>query len=118
MSRNLEGVAHDDPPEPVARYGKSGQRGMPLHPGGPDGEPHRELSPAAHLDRPWKHPRHARAHPNLDALAVQPTLRALGQRGMNAAQDLVAGLDDHQAIVAWLDPRSEEHTSELQSQSN
>src|SRR5207248_687949 len=27
MSRNLEGVAHDDPHEPVARQGKSGQRG-------------------------------------------------------------------------------------------
>src|SRR2546430_12235483 len=41
-----------------------------------------------------------------------------GLGGMGGAQPLAATMNDGTALIAEVDPRSEEHTSELQSQSN
>ena len=109
VSGDLERGAHDDPTEPIAHHREAGQRGMALHTGGPDREAHRNLGRAAHFDGARKHPRHPRARPDLDALAVQATLRPFGQRRMDPAQDLVAGLDDDQPVVARIDPAIARH---------
>ena len=63
----------------------------------------------ARLHRALEHPRDTRARPNLDALATELAPRALGERRMHAAQDLRAGLDDQQAIVARIDAAIARH---------
>jgi len=91
-----------------------GERGMPGHAGRPDGEADRHLLAAGHLDRAGQHASHARVRADLDALAPELASRALGQRGVDAAQDLVARLDEQQPVVARIDAAITRHDVALE----
>src|SRR3989454_764506 len=72
----------------------------------PSGRPSRSatmFSAAGHPDRAGLHAGDARARADLDALAPELAPRALGERGMHAAQDLLARLEEQQPVVAGID---------------
>ncbi len=89
-------------------------RAWASHAGRPDGEADRHLLAAGHLDRAGQHASHARVRADLDALAPELASRALGQRGVDAAQDLVARLDEQQPVVARIDAAITRHDVALE----
>ena len=109
MAGHAHVAVHEHAAEAIALHEQVRQRRIALDASRPHGDADVQRLAALDLHDAGRHARHPGGGADLDARPPQFLARLLGQRGVHAAQDLLAGLQQQQPVVLGTDAAIARH---------